>query len=152
MVSSLVLGSCILIGGLISWSSKSRDSEIERLNQFLKRSNLKVEEKQKITSLFSSESKEETNTHYAYCYHRDQDDRYDYFYISIPEQRGFKDLQNLQSALENHFKKAVSCEITDDFNYVLKLLKDDYKKLETMLSFELVNVFKTSELCFCIGK
>lgn len=152
MVSSLVLGSCILIGGLISWSSKSRDSEIERLNQFLKRSNLKVEEKQKITSLFSSESKEETNTHYAYCYHRDQDDRYDYFYISIPEQRGFKDLQNLQSALENHFKKAVSCEITDDFNYVLKLLKDDYKKLETILSFELVNVFKTSELCFCIGK
>lgn len=152
MLSPIILASCIFVGGLISLSSRSRDSEIERLNQFLKRSNLKVEEKKKNTGFFDSEQKEETETHYAYCYGRDQDERYDYFYISIPEQRGFKDLQNLQSALENHFKKAVSCEITDDFNYVLKLLKDDYKKLETMLYFELVNVFKTSELCFCIGK
>lgn len=152
MVSGLVLGSCILVAGLISLGSSSRDSEIERLNQFLKRSNLKVEEKKKNTGFFDSEQKEETETHYAYCYGRNQDDRYDYFYISIPDQRGFKDLQNLQSALENHFKKVVSCEITDDFKYILKTLKDDYKKLEVMLPFKLIDVSETLECVFCVGK
>ena len=152
MVSGLVLGSCILVAGLIAWSSQERDSEIERLNQFLKRSNLKVEEKKKNTGFFDSEQKEETEMHYAYCYHRSQDDRYDYFYISIPEQKGFKDLISLQSALENHFKKTVSCEITNNFEYILKVRKDNIKKIETMLTFKLINVLKTSELCFCVGK
>lgn len=152
MVSSLTLASCIFAASLISLSSRSKDSEIERLNQFFKNSNLKVEKKKTVNSIFPSLNETKIETHYAYCYGRDQDDRYDYFYISIPEMKGFKDLQNLQSALENHFKKVVICEVTDSFKFVLKVEREDSKKLETILPFKLLNVSKTSELCFCVGK
>lgn len=126
----------VLFGSILK--KETRETEVDQLNEFFKNSDLKV--------------KKGDNENHAYCYKKLEDESYKRYYINIPEHKGFKDLEKLHSPLENHFKKTLICEITDNFEYILKVRKDNIKKLETMLLFELINVSKTSELCFCVGK
>lgn len=128
----------MIFTSLISKKEKVKEKEMDQLNQFFKSSDLYVKQGDEIN--------------HAYCYKRSEDDFFENYYIEIPQYKSFKDLERLQSILENHFKKTVTCEITNDFEYILKVRKDNIKKLETMLSFKLINVSKTSELCFCTGK
>ena len=134
----ITVAAIMVFTSLISKKEKEKDKEIVQLNQFLKNSDLYVKQGDQID--------------YAYCYKKNEDELFENYYIYIPQFKSFKDLERLQSVLENHFKKTVKCEITNNFEYILKVTKDNIKKLETMLLFKLVNVSKTSELCFCIGK
>ncbi|MBP3903563.1 FtsK/SpoIIIE domain-containing protein [Turicibacter sp.] len=134
----ITVAAIMVFTSLISKKEKEKDKEIVQLNQFFKSSDLYVKKGDQID--------------YAYCYKKNEDELFENYYIYIPQFKSFKDLERLQSVLENHFKKTVKCEITNNFEYILKVTKDNIKKLETMLLFKLVNVSKTSELCFCIGK
>ena len=141
-MSGLVFVSCVLLASVMVWSQRDldKDEAVDQLNNFLKQTDLKVVDK------------ENEVTNYAYCYKKTVDDFFENYYIEIPQHKSFKDLERIQSILENHFKKTVICEITNNFEYILKVRKDKIKKLETLLSFKLINVLKTSELCFCVGK
>lgn len=134
----IAVSGIMIFTSLISKKEKRKDKEIDRLNEFFRSSDLCVKQGDQID--------------YAYCYRKSEDEFFENYYIEIPQHKSFKDLERLQPVLENHFKKTLKCEITDNFEYILKVRKDNIKKLETMLPFELINVSKTSELCFCIGK
>ena len=142
MVSGLVFASCVLLASVMVWSRRDmdRDESIDQLNEFLQQTDLKVIDK------------DNDVTNYAYCYKKTADEFYENYYIEIPQYKSFKDLERLQSILENHFKKTLKCEITNNFEYILKVRKSNIENIETMLPFKLINVSKTSELCFCIGK
>ena len=141
-MSVLMIASCVLVSSMIVWSQRdaNKDETINRLNKFLQNTDMKVI------------GQENGITHTAYCYKKSEDDFFENYYIAIPQFKSFKDLERLQPILENHFKKVVSCEITNEFKYVLKVRKNNIKRIKTMLPFELINVYKTSELCFCIGE
>ena len=142
MVSGLVFASCVLLASAMVWSRRDmdRDEAIDQLNEFLQQTDLKVIDK------------ENDVTNYAYCYKKTADEFYENYFIEIPQFKSFKDLERLHPILENHFKKTLKCEITNNFEYILKVRKNNVENIETMLPFELINVSKTSELCFCSGK
>lgn len=137
-----MIASCVLVSSMIVWSQRdaNKDETIIRLNKFFQNTDMKVIDQGNGI------------TYVAYCYKKNEDDFFENYYIEIPQFKSFKDLERLQPILENHFKKVVTCEITDGFKYVLKVSKNNTKKIEKMLPFKLINVNKTSELCFCIGK
>lgn len=142
MVSGLVFASCVLLASMMVWGRREldKDEAIDQLNEFLQQTDLKVIDK------------DNDVTNYAYCYKKSEDEFYENYYIEIPQYKSFKDLERLQSILENHFKKTLKCEITNNFEYILKVRKSNIENIETMLPFKLINVSKTSELCFCSGK
>ena len=142
IMSGLMLASCVLLASVMVWSRREldKDETIDQLNEFLQHTDLKVVDK------------ENDVTNYAYCYKKSEDEFFENYYIEIPQYKSFKDLERLQPVLENNFKKTVKCEITNNFEYILKIRKDNIKYIEIMLPFKLINVSKTSELCFCSGK